>query len=97
MLFTKQTIISMISIWAFGIRHLSIYVWEIWYSYYSLPICALTEAGGYIIGFVDPIIDGTWWPTPTIELAGISIVVDVCDMFEGPRFPYGLGDGAYVP
>lgn len=62
-----------------------------------LPICELTDNGGYIIGFAEPIMDGTWWPVLKIELVGTSIVVDVCDMFDGPRFPYGLGDGAYPP
>lgn len=61
-----------------------------------LPIC-VTDGGGYIKGLADPIIDGTWWPELRIELVGTNIVVDVCDMFDGPRFPYGLGDGAYEP
>lgn len=30
---------------------------------------------------------------PIIELDGTSIVVDVCEIFDGPRFPYGLGEG----
>lgn len=59
-----------------------------------LPNC---DGGGYIIGLADPIIDGTWCPVLKIELVGTSIVVDVCDMFDGPKFPYGLGDGAYAP
>lgn len=59
-----------------------------------LPICELTDDGEYIMGFAEPIIDGIWCVAFTIELVGISIVVDVCDMFDGPRFPYGLGDGA---
>lgn len=61
-----------------------------------LPIC-VTDGGGYIKGLADPIIDGTWWLVLSIELVGTNIVVDVCDMFDGPRFPYGLGDGAYEP
>lgn len=64
--------------------------------FYYLPIC-VTDGGGYIKGFADPIIDGTWWPVLKIELVGTNIVVDVCDMFDGPRLPYGLGDGAYDP
>lgn len=54
----------------------------------------LTGGGGYIKVLDEPIIDGTWWPPLNMELDGTSIVVDVCDMFDGPRFPYGLGDGA---
>lgn len=61
-----------------------------------LPICE-TDGGGYIKGLADPIIDGTWWLALKIELVGTNIVVDVCDMFDGPRFPYGLGDDAYEP
>lgn len=61
-----------------------------------LPNCELIGGGGYIKGFAEPIIDGTWCPVLKIELVGTSIVVDVCDMFDGPRFPYGLGDGAYA-
>ena len=65
-----------------------IYKWNFRY----VPMCELT--GGYIRALDVPIMDGTW--PPTMELDGTSIVVDVCDMFDGPRFPYGLGDGAYV-
>lgn len=55
-----------------------------------------------------PIMDGAWLilpmpppplptlPPPIMELDGTSIVDDVCDMFDGPRLPYGLGDGAYA-
>lgn len=32
-----------------------------------------------------------------IEHGGTSIVVDVCEMLDGPRFPYGPGDGVYGP
>lgn len=64
--------------------------------FHYLPIC-VTDGGGYIKGLADPIIDGTWWPLLKIELVGTNIVVDVCDMFDGPRLPYGLGDGAYDP
>lgn len=50
---------------------------------------------GYINVFDEPIIDGTWWPLKT-GLGETSIVDDVCDMFDGPKFPYGLGDGEYA-
>lgn len=32
-----------------------------------------------------------------IEHGGTSIVVDVWEMFDGPRLPYGPGDGVYGP
>lgn len=57
-----------------------------------VPIGELT--GGYIRVFEEPIMDGAW--PPIMELDGTSMVDDVCDMFDGPRFPYGLGDGAYA-
>lgn len=37
-----------------------------------------------------PIIDGGG---PIIEFCGTSMVVDVCDILDGPRLPYGLGAG----
>lgn len=45
--------------------------------------------------FDPPIMDGVW--LPITELEGTSMVDDVCDMFDGPRLPYGLDDGAYEP
>lgn len=52
--------------------------------------------GGYIRAvFAVPSIDDAW--PPIMELDGTSMVDDVCDMLDGPRFPYGLCDGAYEP
>lgn len=58
-----------------------------------VPVCELTD--GYINVLDAPIMAGGC--PPIIELDGTSMVVDVCEIFDGPRLPYGLGEGAYTP
>lgn len=56
----------------------------------GVPVCEFIV--GYIRALEAPIMAGGC--PPTIELDGTSMVVDVCEMFDGPRLPYGLGEGA---
>lgn len=61
----------------------------------SPKLVAIVVCGIIMLGFIEPlIIDGgpvlQWL---LIDDCGISSVDDVCDILDGPKFPYGLGLG----
>lgn len=59
------------------------------------PVEAIDD-GRISVGFIEPpTSEGGPVPVLLIDDCGIRSVDDVCERFDGPRFPYGLGDGVY--
>lgn len=58
------------------------------------PVAAIDD-GIIIDGLIEPLIsDGGIVPELLMDDAcGMRRVEEVCETFDGPRFPYGLGDG----